>query len=183
MTDREELYVENIVKLVGASLIMLSGSLIGWIFSIYYTNRVKELEDLKTGLILLENEINFNHTKLAYALQLTGKAVKPPISSLFLKAAEKLDKEKGKEFILIWQEVIQLEKNNTSLSKDDYDLICEWGRQIDSTSLNEQSNIHQASINKLEVAIENASKTADKKVKLSRYTGTLLSLLIIILFY
>ena len=141
------------------------------------------MENLKTALTLLENEIKFNHTRLSYSLKLSAKAVKPPISTIFLKSGEELEKEPGKEFITIWQEVIEAERDNTSLIKEDFELLREWASKIELTSLDGQTNIHQASINKLEVTIENARKAADKKVKLSRYTGTLLSLLIIILFY
>ena len=175
--------MENIVKLVGASLIILSGTLLGWIFSFFYTNRVKELENLKTVFAFLENEININHTRLSRSLQLAGRKVKKPISDIFLKAAENLKGEPGREFKDIWGDILETSKNNTNLLEEDLDILLEWGKQVELTSLEGQSNIHQATINKLEINLDNAREIADKKVKLSRYMGTLLSLLIIILFY
>ena len=175
--------MENIVKLVGAALIIISGTLLGWIFSFFYTNRVKELENLKTAFIFLKNEINLNHTRLSRSLMLAGGKVKKPISILFLKAAEKLNGDPGREFKEIWNNVLESLQNSTNLLEEDFEILLEWGSEVESTSLEGQLNIHQATINKLEINLENARDIADKKVKLSRYTGTLLSLLIIILFY
>ena len=171
------------LQLLGALLILLSGSFLGWIIALQYLERIKQLKELQSAIDLFNSEIRYTQPILHQALARTAKKLDKPISILFLEAAESLSQKKGHTFNDIWQQKLNNNFKNNYLLKQDKDILQEWGQQIGSSDLEGQRNINKLTLKKLEKLIEQAEVEAEKKVKLIRYSGFLISLTIIILLY
>ncbi|MFW6287122.1 MAG: stage III sporulation protein SpoIIIAB [bacterium] len=171
------------IKLFGAMLILVSGTSIGWIISNVYLNRVKELKDLQLALSILETEISYGQTILFEALKKTSALISQPLSSLFLLAAEKLKDSRKESFADIWEKELAQYKSNCDLLNEDLEILKNWGQQIGCSDLSNQIKINQLAIKRLEQQEKKAEEIAKKKVKISRYSGLLISLMVIILFY
>jgi stage III sporulation protein AB len=171
------------IKVIGAFLILISGSSIGWIISEQYLNRVREIKELEMAINLFNTEITYGQTMLSEAMERTGTSINKPISRLFLDASKELNKLNGEIFSKIWVRVLEKNTNKNNLNKDDYKILIEWGQQIGTSPLKNQSELNKLTLKKLEISEEAARVVVDKKVKITRYAGVLISLLVIILFY
>ena len=171
------------IKVFGAVLILISGSAIGWIIASQYIKRVNQLKQLQSGINLFNAEIGYTQTLLPKALQEIADNLDYPISKLFYETAHKLSEKKGKTFTEIWEERLESNFKINSLLKSDIKILREWGQQIGDSGLEEQKNINELTLKKLEEMQKRAQRKAQKRVKLTRYAGVLLSLLVIILFY
>lgn len=171
------------VKLIGALLILVSGSSIGWIIGGLYLNRVKELKELQLAFNILNTEISYGRTLLADALKRTSEVLTPPLSNIFFSAAEELNNTRGKMFSELWKNILENYSKNFFLNKEDLEILINWGRQIGVSTLENQLNINKLTIKRLEIHEEMARDIASRRVKCVRYAGVLISLMVIILFY
>jgi stage III sporulation protein AB len=171
------------IKIIGALLILISGSSIGWIISIRYLYRVEELGELQLAINIFDTEINYGQTVLSDALSFTAATLNGRLSHLFSETAELLSHHDGRTFNEVWRANLDENLYNNYLLKQDLQILEEWGQQIGSLSLSDQSKINQLTIKRLEYAEKKAREMAEKRVKLIRYSGVLISLMIIILFY
>lgn len=171
------------VKIIGALLVLMSGSYTGWILGTQYLKRIRELKELQVALNIFDTEITYGQTILSEALRVSSSALQGPLSRLFEETAEILRKKGGQTFIEIWQ--YQLKKNyrRNNLVREDMLILKEWGQQVGNSSLANQNKFNSLTIKRLEQAEKRAEKLAEKRVKLMRYAGFLVSLLIIILLY
>ena len=171
------------IKLIGAVLILSSGSLIGWVLALKYIKRVEEINQLQMGLNLLNAEISYTQTRLDEALRKAGEKLNYPISKLFTDTSHKLSSSPGTPFPKIWIKEVKINFQINSLTEKDNQILMEWGQKIGSYGIEEQKNINQLTLKKLEQAGKNAQTIVNKKVKLIRYAGVLISLMVIILFF
>ncbi|MFW5787217.1 MAG: hypothetical protein ACOC4G_02395 [Bacillota bacterium] len=175
--------MEVIIKICGALMILFSGTMIGWLISLRYKNRVSELRGLQLAVKIIDTEIRYKQEKFADAIYNACQNIKYPLSEIFMEISQELNKEKQGEFEALWTGIWQERQEQTNLKKSDIKIILDWGLQITSTPLAEMDSVSKNTLFRLDEAISCAGEKAEKMVKLSRYTGVLLSLLIIILFY
>ncbi|MFW5998222.1 MAG: hypothetical protein ACOC1O_02345 [bacterium] len=170
-------------KIIGIILILSSGTLIGWYISLQYIKRIKQLNELQLAINFLDAEISFNQTLLKDALEKVATRINYPLSEIFNNSARELSLKKGISFNIIWDKEVNKNFEINSLREEDKQILLEWGHKLGTTGVEKQEKINKLISKKLELEQKNAREQADKRVKLSRYTGVLLSLLIIILFY
>lgn len=171
------------IKLFGALLILSSGSSIGWIMANMYSSRVKELKELQLALSILETEISYGRTILPEALKQTAAILSQSLADLFYKTGEELKDSKKQSFDEIWLNRIEKYKSKSYLLKEDLEILKNWGHQLGCSDLENQINVNQLAIKRLEQHEKIASEIARKKVKVLRYAGVLISLMLIIIFY
>ncbi len=171
------------IKLIGACMILVSGSSVGWLIASTYLNRIRELKDLQVAISVMDTEISYGQVLLPEALRSVSNIINGPNSQLFYEAAEELEYSGGQTFAEIWSSKTAKYYQWNNLLKEDMDILLNWGRQIGTSTLSEQGNINQKTIKRLEQHERFAREIANKRVKLVRYAGILVSLLVIILFY
>lgn len=171
------------IKIIGALLILLSGSSIGWIISGIYLNRVRELRELQLAFNVINTEISYEKTILSGALIKAAESLSSSLRDIFLEAARSLTLRIGKGFQEIWEETIEKYKEELSLNMEDLVILKNWGLQIGVSALENQINLNKLIIKRLELQEKGALELASKRVKIARYTGVLISLMLIILFY
>ena len=171
------------IKLFGALLILISGSSIGWIFGSIYINRVRELKELQLSLNIMDTEISYGRTLLPEALKAAADVLSSPLSNIFTEAAGMLNKSKSSNFYEIWEKTIKNNYKKSYLTREDFEIVLNWGRQIGTSTLENQIKINKLTIKRLEQHEDIAREIAARRVKPVRYAGVLLSLMVIILFY
>ncbi len=171
------------LKMLGSLMVLFSGTALGWINANRYNLRVKNLRELQLAINLFNTEIIYQQTILADALKKTAVGTEAPVSNLFTDASKILAAKREKIFSDIWDQVIKKYRYELDLKKDTLKVLQEWAQQIGSSDLTAQRKINEMTLNKLTACEEKAVKAAEKKVKLYRYSGVLMSLLLIILFY
>ena len=169
--------------MLGALLILISGSFIGWIIASQYLKRIKQLKQVRTAINLFDAEISYNQSVLHEVLYKIADNLNYPISHLFSNSAEKLSQKKGRLFNDIWKKELNNNFKKNCLKKEDKKILNEWGMQIGNSNLDGQKKINKLTQKKIDKSLSQARNEAEKKVKLIRYSGILISLVIIILLY
>ncbi|HHU92874.1 MAG TPA: hypothetical protein GXZ20_07020 [Halanaerobiaceae bacterium] len=171
------------VKFCGACLILVSGTSIGWIIASVYLNRERELKELQLAFSILNTEISYGKNLLADVLESTARVLRPPLAYIFSRTGEELANSREKGFADLWQENIAKYGKESFLLEEDLEILINWGRQIGTSSLDDQVKVNQLALKRLEQQEEEAREIARQRVKPIRYAGVLLSLMLIILFY
>ncbi|OUM96876.1 MAG: stage III sporulation protein AB [Thermobacillus sp. ZCTH02-B1] len=78
------------LKLAGAMLVLVSGTLIGFRQAARYADRTAQIRDLLHALQRLETEIGFGHTPLPEALGRAATGAAEPVAAIFIRTAERL---------------------------------------------------------------------------------------------
>lgn len=78
------------LKLLGAVLIVLAGTLAGFKRAAQYADRPRHIRGLIAALQRLETEIQYGYTPLPEALRRIGMQSKEPLRAFFLTAAEEM---------------------------------------------------------------------------------------------
>src|SRR5690554_4658425 len=129
------------IKILGAFLILLSGSSIGWILAGVYLNRVRELKELQLAYNILNTEISYGKTLLSDTLKISANVLTPPLANIFSQAGEELNNSREKTFGEIWENIIEEYGIKSFLNKEDLEILINWGRQIGISSLEDQIKI------------------------------------------
>ena len=172
-----------VLRTLGGLLILISGSLIGWLISLQYSKRIVQLQQLQLALNIFETEISYTQKILADTLQTIGEKLDEPLAILFKNTARKLTTNQSQLFFEIWQQELQNNQQLNCLSPTDNKILKEWGQQLGISGITGQQNINKLTVKRLEYAEKQAKKIAASRIKLSRYGGVLLSLLLILLLY
>ena len=171
------------VKILGAVLILISGSSVGWLLGSSYINRVREIKELQLAINIIDSEINYGQVLLPDALRTASNILRGSTAILFLEASIELENSGGEVFAEIWSQKLKKYYHRNNLLSEDINILSNWGQQLGVSSLREQENINKKILRHLEQQEESAREISRRRVKLVRYAGVLLSLLVIILFY
>src|SRR6056297_833165 len=172
-----------ILKFSGAFLILISGSILGWIIAEQYTKRVQQLQELQMAIKVLDTEISYSSTFLPEALIHAGEKSTYPISFIFKETGKNMLNNRELIFSDIWIKILEENFYYNSLNNSDIKLLKNWGKQLGASHLKDQEKINKIILQQLKQNELIAREEAREKVKLFRYSGLLLSLLLIIVFY
>lgn len=175
--------MEELIKYLGALLILISGTMLGWFASWSYLRRIRDLTLMKTAVNIIDNQILSRQTRLVEALEITSQRIENPIKKIFYQTAQEIKKNPDKEFYGLWKNVIEENRYLYYFTESDLQIINQWAAQIGRITLEKQKEINSVMKNEISSNIANAKNEAEKKVKLARYSGVIFSLLIIIIFY
>jgi len=172
-----------ILKFSGAFLILISGSILGWIIAEQYTKRVQQLQELQMAIKVLDTEISYSSTFLPEAFIHSGEKSTYPISFIFKETGKNMLNNRELIFSDIWIKILEENFYYNSLNNSDIKLLKNWGKQLGASHLKDQEKINKIILQQLKQNELIAREEAREKVKLFRYSGLLLSLLLIIVFY
>lgn len=168
-------------KLVGAIMILISGTMIGIHFGQCLKDRLHSLKVLQKTVSLLKGEIRYSMTTLPEALKNISMYVEEPFKSVFVSVSEDLIKYDGKSFYEIWREKIEQNVLNLHLTKEQLYQLYALGEnlgfldkemQLDTLDLYDEQVSHH--ISELEGSIAN-------NVKLYNCIGIMGAILIVII--
>lgn len=172
------------IKLLGASLILVSAAAMGWLKASRYIKRLELLKELQVVVALLDAEISYKQTPVPEALLQVGRSNLPEKLKTALEGiAHEMESRTRREFYPLWQQVLKKEEIFDFLTADDRRILEQWGYGMGRTGLSEQQNINQFTSKKLKEAEKQAAEIVENRVKLTRYAGVLLGLLVVILLY
>ena len=164
-----------LVKFLILALLLIITSWLGIILSKRYSNRVKELKQIKTGLNIIENKMKFTYEPIPeifkeVSLKLTGS-----ISDIFKTSYESMNNiDAGKA----WETSIDVA--NCNLNKEDKDVIKGLGKLLGKTDVDGQISQLNLITEFLNTQIEQAEAEREKGEKLYKKLGVISGLMIVI---
>lgn len=166
----------QIVKFFILSLIFLSASLIGQLFSKKYVYRLEELEEMKNALNTFKTKIKFTYSPIPEIFEDISNSSNKNISKIFKLANEKM---KDKTAEISWIEAV--DETNTNLKPDDKHVISMLSKLLGQTDVDGQVSQIEITQNFLENQIKEAQEEKQKNQKLYNKLGMTIGLVIVII--
>ncbi|GKX31919.1 hypothetical protein SH1V18_43990 [Vallitalea longa] len=171
-----------IIKILGATLILMSSSLIGFYYSKSYIRRSEDLRTFKKALILLRGEINYSLSPMPEALEDISKRFDHEISDFFRSIAEELKLNLGKSLTEVWKKKAEEILKRTYLNPIDIKNIMIFSENIGYLDKEMQTNNINLLLEQINEEIKTSIENDNKYNKLYRSLGVLGGILVIVLF-
>ncbi|MHA6483787.1 stage III sporulation protein SpoIIIAB [Paenibacillus sp. strain BS8-2] len=169
------------IKLLGAILIIVAGTLIGFQQAARFAERPRQLRQLAHALQRLETEIGYGHTPLPEALERTAAASPMPISSMLRQAAEGVMASDGPSFQESWSQAIKAHWQDTSLKAGEQAVLLRLGTTLGISDKEDQMKHLKLALSQLKAEEDSARDDQARYEKMWKSLGVLLAVLIVIL--
>lgn len=169
------------LKMIGAMLILLSGTFAGMYQAKLFASRPKQIRELILIFQRLLTEINYSYLPLADALQKLGSQASKPLGQLFLTAAEHLNSPKGYSANESFHYAIDKHWSQTAMKQPEKEVVLQLSLSLGTSDREEQTKHITLAIQQLQHEEINAREDQLKYEKMSRSLGLLVGALIVIL--
>lgn len=156
--------------------VFLSSSYIGILISKKYSNRVKELKNMKDALNMFETKIKFTYASVPEIFEEISNKMEEDIGEIFKKASKKMTNiSAGKA----WTEAITETESN--MNEEDKTILKGLGKLLGKTDVEGQISEIKLVSNFLDTQIEMAEKEKGKNEKMYKTLGGVIGLTIVII--
>ncbi|KKK33230.1 stage III sporulation protein SpoAB [Mesobacillus campisalis] len=168
------------IKLLGAALIITATTWTGIEASRHFSERPRQLRQLKSALQALEAEIMFGHAPLHEASRKIGNQLTEPVSSIFATFANKLESAETTAGAA-WEESLKLTWKDTALRRGEFEILKQFGETLGRHDRYSQQKQIILTMTHLEREEADACDRQLKYEKMVKSLGFLSGLLLIIL--
>jgi stage III sporulation protein AB len=169
------------IKLIGAVFILAATTWIGFEASRHFSDRPRQLRQLKSALQSLEAEIMYGHTPLHEAARRLAAQLSKPLSGLFESFAKKLT-DTETTVREAWESSLQEVWKLTALKKSEFEIMKQFGETLGRHDRLSQQKQIMLTLTHLEREEMDARDKQAKYEKMMKSLGFLAGLLLIILF-
>lgn len=168
------------LKIFSSIIILIGFSIVGFYYSYKPVYRKNDLLEMKRGLLSLSSEIIF-FSSITEAIFSVEKTLAKPIKNIFIKFRENIEKRRGEELFLLWEDALKDGSYETYFTKEDIEHISTVGKVIGT--FDRQLNIEGISIviEYINSTIKNIENEKNKSLRLYQSLGVLSGLMIIVL--
>lgn len=151
----------ELVKYLILFFIFGTTSFMGILLGKKYSNRVKELQEMKNALSIFEARIEYTYEPIPEIFTEISRKADSNIAEIFRKTVEKMRKNTAENS---WIEAI--EYSNTNLNKEDKEILKSLGKMLGKTDIKGQINQIELTSNFLDTQIDNARMEKEKNGKM-----------------
>lgn len=167
----------QVIKYLMLLLILLSSTYIGILISKKYTNRVKELKQMKNALNIFSTKIKFTYEPIPEMFYEISNKVEAQIGEIFKNASKKMKKNINAGEA--WKQA--LEESNTNMKKEDIETLKTLSNLLGKVDIEGQISEIELVNNFIDNQIEKAEEESKKNVKMYKTLGTTVGLALVIL--
>ncbi|WP_159882219.1 stage III sporulation protein SpoIIIAB [Paenibacillus puerhi] len=171
------------IKLLGAGMILLAGTLLGFYQASQLSRRPRQIGDAIRLLQRLETEIVYGYTPLPGALRKTGQSSATEVGSLFVRTADELLRSGGRPVQLIWQETVQALWRNLSMKQGEREVLLQFGATLGLSDREDQVKHVRLAISQLQGEEDNARDEQQRYERMWKSLGLLMGALVVVLIY
>ena len=166
----------EILKYIILFFIFWTSSFIGILVSKRYSNRVKELQEMKSALLMFEAKIKFTYEPIPEIFKEISNKFSEHIEELFENSVTKMKNESAS---VAWCESI--EESNNNMNKEDKEVLKGLSKLLGKTDIEGQLNEIKLVNNFLDTQIKTAEDEKNKNEKMYRTLGIVAGMTITIL--
>lgn len=168
------------MKILGALLLILTTTWIGFEWSRSLTMRPRQIRQLKSALQILEAEIVYSQSPLQEAFIIIAKQLPDPISRFFRYLHENLQQDHA-NFVTIWEKNVLDLKSNSYLRNNETEILQQFGRTLGKHDFYQQQKHIQLALRHLDRELEEARDEQLRYSKMAKSLGVLSGLFIVLL--
>lgn len=163
------------------SLLVLGATLwFGAYFAAKEKYRLKELEALERGILLLQSQIQYLSAPLPEVLESISWKTDGIIGTTFQEAAERMAERDGASAEQIWEEVWRKQAVHTFLTAEDLEAVLLFGKTLGYLDKEQQESHAHLLLRYIKCALEQGKKRLEKNGRLYYGMGGLSGLLIVV---
>ncbi|WP_151734337.1 stage III sporulation protein SpoIIIAB [Paenibacillus tengchongensis] len=171
------------LKLFGAAVVILAGTLAGFLRAAQYADRPRHIRGLIAALQRLETEIKYGYTPLPEALRRIGEQSKEPLRALFMTAAREMSPPLDKTPEAAFAKAMDDHWKAASLKAAEREVIRQLSCTLGTSDRMDQGNHIGLALQQLKQEEAAAREDQGKYEKMSKSLGLLLGALIVILIF
>ncbi|ABN52079.1 MAG TPA: stage III sporulation protein AB [Hungateiclostridium thermocellum] len=172
-----------LLKIIGSLIVFMSSSLLGYMYSRRCSKRPAELRALQGYLQMFETEISFMSNVLKDAFTKIYMYDDSSVAVFFKGTVEALENDTGITAGEAWAKAVKENIKNTSLNKEDEEIIISFGKMLGSSDVEGQIKNIRLTINQLKLQEQKAEELRAKNEAMYRNLGILGGLAIIIILF
>ena len=165
-----------VLKTIILLIIFCTSSLIGIAISKKYSNRVKNLKEIKSALNIFETKIKYTYESIPEIFKEISQGTYKSVSEVFLNASNKMKELSAGQ---AWSEAI--DDSNIEITKEDKSILKGMSKLLGKTNVEGQISEINLTGKFLDKQIEIAQQEKDKNEKLYKTLGMTIGLAIVIL--
>lgn len=169
------------IKLVLYILIIVAASGAGLLKAKAYENRVFHLQDFISTLKILESDMKYLLDPLPVIFDRIGKIKKGLTGKLFMTTCEMIRKDSSQGFSGYWEEAVFSVYKESSLTREDKQIIADFGINIGKTDMGSQINLFSRTCDLLEDQVKEAIEERSTKGKMYKSLGAALGIMVVII--
>lgn len=170
-----------LLKFIVGFILVFSSSTIGYLISLRYGLRVRQLDYFISSLNSLENDILYYSTPLPVAMERVARKSHKSISWIFEETWKELSNKEGYEIDDTWKKVINKNTDYLSLSEKDIEVIIDFAKELGFGNKETQEKHFEYTKLLLNEQKNKAVKEKEKNGKMFNRLGVLLGLAIVII--
>lgn len=159
------------IKILGILLILISSTVVGFMYGEGMKKRVNELNELLRGVYILKNEINYMHSLLPEALMKVSEKCTGTIKKIFVDASTILLSNEEVDVYTSFKKSIDINKSNINLTKEDLSIFLDLTKSLGELDVDGHNDIFSLVTENLNKAIIGAESNLEKSIKMYRYLG------------
>ncbi|WP_102027059.1 stage III sporulation protein SpoIIIAB [Salirhabdus sp. Marseille-P4669] len=170
------------MKWIGALLLLSATTYAGFEFSRRYTNRPRQIRQLKNALQVLEAEIVYGQSPIQEVFSRLAKQLPNPLSDFFRLLNERLERNQQISLYYVWRESLDEFWNQTAMKKSEKEILDQFGQTLGQHDFTQQQKHIHLALSHLDRELENAEEEKRKYSQLARNLGVLAGLFLVLLF-
>lgn len=170
------------LKLIGAGMILVASTAMGFSVAAMYRNRPAELRSLQSALKLLESEIDYASRPLPEALAEVARRLSGPERTLLNRASQLLGHGDVSSASRAWELAVEEYFSASSLSGADRDVLIDLGRSLGISDRDDQIRHLRLALSRLVRQEETAEEDRSRNERLWRYLGILSGGVLVLIF-
>jgi len=171
-----------LIKIIIFFILFFSVVIIGYLISMKYSLRVKEISYYLWAITYLETEIIYYSTPLPIAIKKASIRVHDSIRDVFHTIYELLTNNDGLKIEEIWVRGLKINSINSSLKEDDIQVLVDFGKGLVIGDKSIQKKHFEYTKLLLEEQRRKATEERETSGKMYKKLGILLGLALVIIF-
>ncbi|EDS77917.1 stage III sporulation protein SpoIIIAB [Clostridium massiliodielmoense] len=158
-------------KILGSILVLVSSSLLGFIYGENLKKRFFQLEEMEQALYQLKNEIVYTHNSLPDIFMSVGSKGTKPIGDIFKRVSNLLYEHQVESVHEGFKKALSENKKQLNLKKYDIDILLNLSKSLGESDIEGQQNILTLTIRNIKSQLDSAKNVMEKNIKMYRYLG------------
>ncbi|NMB34154.1 MAG: stage III sporulation protein AB [Clostridium sp.] len=171
------------LKIIGSIIVLLSSSLLGYIYSKRSSDRPKDLRAIQGLLQMLENEMSFLSNVLTEAFTKIYQYNDEDVTIFFEDTVKIINSDIGVNACEAWEKAVKGNLGRTSLNNEDEKILLSFGKMLGKSDIEGQIKNIRLTLNQLGMQERKAEELRKKNESMYKSLGILGGLAIIILLF